>query len=88
MQSRFLGWLRAGSRSPARTIASEAVGSGHLVNSLVHGLDDSGTKGLSDIAYSEADDIGLGMHHTKGIHLLGDVGEQVVVLEVQEMDIY
>ena len=69
-------------------VASEAVGGGHLVDGLVHGLDDGGAERLGDVADTERDDVGLGVHHLEGVDLLGDVGEQVVLLEVQEVDVY
>ena len=70
------------------TVATEALGCGHLIDSFVHGLGDCGTQGLGDIADAEADDIGTRVHHLEGIDLLGNVGEQVVLLQVQEVDIY
>ena len=71
-----------------RAVAMKSAGSGHLVDGLVHGLSDSRAQGLGDVANAERDDIRLGVHHLKGIHLLGDVGEQIVRLEVQEVDVY
>ena len=70
------------------SVATEAVGGGHLVNGTVHGLDDGGAERLGDVADAERDDVGLGVHHTEGVDLLGDVGEEVVLLEVQEVDVY
>ena len=54
----------------------------------MHSLDDSGSKGLGDIADPKADDVGLGMGDLKGIDLLGNICEQVVVLQVEEMNVY
>ena len=70
------------------TVASEAVGCGHLVDRLVHSLYDGRAERLGDIAYTERDDIGLGVHHLEDIDLLGDVGKEVVVLQVEEVDVY
>ena len=69
-------------------VAAEALGGGHLVDGAVHGLGDGGTEGLGDVADAEADDVGAGVHDLEGIDLLGNVGEQVVLLQVQEVDIY
>ena len=60
----------------------EPFGCSHLVRSLVHGLDDCRTKGLGHVADAEGDDVSLGMHHLEGIHFLGDVSEQIVVLKI------
>ena len=70
------------------TVAAETLGGGHLVDSPVHRLDDGRTEWLCDIANTKRYDIDLGMHHLEGIDLLGDVGEKVVVLEVQEVNVY
>ena len=71
-----------------RTIPMETFCCRHLVSRLVHRLNDGRTKGLSDVTNAEGDDIRLRVHHLEGIHLLGDVGEQVVVLKIQEMYVY
>jgi len=71
-----------------RTVAAEALGGGHLVNSLVHGFDDGGTERLGDVADAEGDDVSLGVHHLEGVDLLGDVGKQIIVLEVQKVNVY
>ena len=63
-----------------RTVATESLGGGHLVDSLVHGLDDGRTQRLCHIADAQGNDISLGMHHLEGIHLLSNVGKQIVVL--------
>ena len=63
-----------------RTVAVEPFGSSHLGRCLMHGLDDSRTKRLGHVADAEGDDVCLGMHHLEGIHLFGDVSEQIVVL--------
>ena len=70
------------------TIASETLGGAHLVGSLMHSLDDSWCERACDITYTEADDIGLGVHYLEGVHLLCDISEQVVLLKVQEVDVY
>ena len=62
------------------TIAVEPFACSHLVGGSVHCLDDSRCQRLCDVADAEGDDICLGVHHLESIHLLGDVGEQVVVL--------
>ena len=71
-----------------RTIAAKTLDGAHLVGGLVHGLDHSGCQGLRDVADTQGDDVGLGVHHLEGIDLLSNVGEQVVVLQVQEMNVY
>ncbi len=71
-----------------RAIATETGCSSHLVGSSVHRLDNGRTERLGDIANTQRDDISLRMHHFEGIHLLGDISEQIVVLEVEEMYVY
>ena len=66
----------------------EPLGSSHLLGSLMHRLDDGRAEWLGDISDTEGDDVSLGMHYLKSIHLLGDVSEQVVVLEIEEMGVY
>ena len=69
-------------------VAAETLLVGHLVGGLVHGLDDGGAEGLGDVADAQRDDVGFGMDGLEGIHLLGDVGEQVVVRQFQEVFVY
>ena len=71
-----------------RTVAAEPFDATHLVGRLMHCLDNGRCQRLRHVAYAEGYHVGLGMHHLKGVHLLGNVGEQVVVLEVQEMNVY
>ena len=71
-----------------RTIAAKALDGAHLVGSLVHGLDDGWCQGLGDVTDTQGDHIGLGVHHLEGIDLFGNVGEQVVVLQVQKVNVY
>ena len=63
-----------------RPIAVESLGSSHLIHGAVHGLNDSRTERLRDVADTKRDDVGFGVHHLEGVDLLGNVGEQVVVL--------
>ena len=70
------------------SITSESVSCCHLVDGLMHRLDDGRTERLCDITDTERDDVGLGVHHLEGIDLLGNVSEQVVVLQVQKMYVY
>ena len=71
-----------------RTVATESLCGGHLIDSLVHGLCNGRAQWLCDVADAEADDISTRVHHLESVDLLGDVSKQVVVLEVQEMDVY
>ena len=71
-----------------RAVAPETVGGGHLVDGLVHGLDHGRAERLCDVANAERDDVGLRVHHLEDIDLLGNVSEQVVVLQIQEVDVY
>ena len=71
-----------------RTISAEPLDGTHLMGGLVHRLDDSRSQRLRHVANAERDDVGLGVHDLEGVHLLGDVGEQVVLLQVQEMNVY
>lgn len=58
---------------------------GHIVDGLVHSFDDGGAEGLRDVADAEADDVGLGVHGLVGVDLLGNVGEEVVLLQFKEV---
>ena len=67
------------------TIAVEGLLMGHIVDGLVHSVDDGGAEGLRDVADAEADDVGLGVHGLVGVDLLGNVGEEVVLLQFKEV---
>jgi hypothetical protein len=54
----------------------------------MHSLDNGRTEWLGDITDAQGNHISLGVHHLEGIDFLGNVGEQVVVLQVQEMNVY
>ena len=69
------------------SIAMNPLCSRHFVGGLVHRLDDGRCQRLRHIANTQGDDVSLGVHHSEGIDLLGDVGEQIVVLQVQEVNI-
>ena len=60
-------------------VATKGCLGGHLVNGLVHGLDDSGTQRLRNVANAQTDDAHLGVRHFKGVYLFGNVGKQIVV---------
>ena len=68
-----------------RTVAVECFLMSHVVDSLVHSLDDCRTKRLGHIADAETDDISLRMCCLEGIHLLCYVGEEVVLLQLEEV---
>ena len=51
----------------------------------MHSVDDGGAEGLRDVADAEADDVGLGVHGLVGVDLLGNVGEEVVLLQFKEV---
>ncbi len=65
-----------------RTVATKSLGRSHLVDSLMHGLRHGRTQRLGDVANAKTDDVGTWVHHLESVDLLGDIGEQVVVLEV------
>ena len=69
-------------------IPMKAVGRRQLIYGLVHRLHDSRAEGLADVADAEGDDVALGVGHLEGVHLLCNVGKQVVVLEVKKMYVY
>ena len=71
-----------------RAVPTKPLGGGHLIDSLVHGLGDGGTQRLGDIANAETDDVGTWVHHLESVDLLGDVGKQIVLLQVQEVNVY
>ncbi len=66
-------------------IAVEGLLLSHVVDSLVHGLDDGRAERLRHVADAEADDLGLRMGGLEGIHFLGYVSEEIVLLQLQEM---
>ena len=65
-----------------RTIAVEGRCIGHLRHSLLHCRYHSRAKRLCHIADAQGNDISLGMHHLEGIHLLRNVGKQIVILQI------
>ena len=69
-------------------IAVEPALGAHLVGSLVYGLDHRRAQRPRDVAYAQADDACRGGLHLEGVHLLGNVGEQVVVRQLEEMFVY
>ena len=71
-----------------RTVSAEALLGTHFMGSLVHRLYNSGCQGLCHITNTQRYHVGLGMHHLESVHLLGNISEQVVLLQVQEMYIY
>ena len=75
-----------------RTIAAKALTGSllgcHLVCSLMDGFNNSGSQGLCHIAYTQRYDVTLRMRSLKGIDLFGDISEQVVVRQLQEMIVY
>ena len=70
------------------TVSAEALQGAHLMGSLVHSLYNGGCQGLCHITNAQRYHIGLGVHHLESVYLLGDVSEQIVLLQVQEMYIY
>ena len=68
-----------------RTIASERSLLSHLVYSLVHRLDDGRAERLGYVTDAQTDYTLLWMCNLVGVHLLCDVGKQVVVGQLQEM---
>ena len=68
-----------------RTVASEGSLHSHLVYSLVHCLDDGRAERLGYVTDAQTDYTLLWMCNLVGVHLLCDVGKQVVVGQLQEM---
>lgn len=62
-----------------RTIAVKAFLGSHLVNGLVHGLDDGRTQRTGYVAYAEANHVCFLMRHLEGIYLLCDVCKQIIL---------
>ena len=58
-------------------VATEGLGSAHLVNGLVHGLDDGGGQGAGDVADAQLDELGVRMCGRVGGHTAGNLGEEV-----------
>ena len=70
------------------SVAPESLTSGHLVGSLMDGLDNSRCQWLRNIAYTQRNNIHFGMHRLKGVYLFCNVGEQIVVRQFQEVVVY
>ena len=60
----------------------------HLVGSLMDGFNNGGSQGLCHIANAQRDDVNFGMHGLKGVNFFGDISEQVVVRQLQEVIVY
>lgn len=71
-----------------RTVASERRLDGHLVDGLVHGLDDGRTERARHVANAETDDARLRMQCLVCVYPLGYVDEQVASGQFQIMLIY
>ena len=62
-----------------RTVAAESLAGSHLVGSLMDGFNDGGCQRLGYITDAQTDHINLRVGGLEGIHLLGNISEQVVV---------
>ena len=62
------------------TIAMKCILVRHVVDSLMHRLNDGGAKRLRNITNAQADNIGLRVGSLESIHLLGYVGKEIVLL--------
>ena len=62
-----------------RTVAAESLTGGHLVGSLMNGFNHGGCQRLGNITDAKTDYINLRVGGLEGIHLLGNISEQVVV---------
>ena len=71
-----------------RPITSKCIGGSQVIGCAVHSLYYGRSQRLRHIAYSERYDLSFGVCHFESIYLLGDVGKQVVVLQVEEMYVY
>ena len=68
-----------------RTVASERSLLSHLVYCLVHRLDDGRAERLGYVTDAQTDYTLLWMCNLVGVHLLCDVGKQVIASQLQEM---
>ena len=68
-----------------RTIATEGSLYCHLIHCLVHRLDDGRAERLGYVADAQTDYSLLRVGNLVGLHLLCDVGKQVIVGQLQEM---
>ncbi len=68
-----------------RTVATECGLHCHLIHCLVHCLDDGRAERLGNVADTQADNSLLRVGNLVGVHLLCDVGKQVIVSQLQEM---
>ena len=64
-----------------RTVASEGSLNCHLIHCLVHRLDDGRTERLGYVADAQTDYSLLRVGNLVGLHLLCDVGKQIVVCQ-------
>ena len=71
-----------------RAIATKTIGRSHFIGSLMHSLNNGRTERLRHITNAKRNNIGLGMHHLESVHLFGDIGKKVIVLQVQKVYIY
>ena len=71
-----------------RTVASEGGLHCHLFHRFVHGLDNGRTERLGHVANAQTDDSLLGVRYLVGVHLLGDVGKEIIAGKLQEMFVY
>ena len=71
-----------------RTVASEGSLHCHLFHCFVHGLDNGRTERLGHVANAQTDDSLLGVRYLVGVHLLGDVGKEIIAGKLQEMFVY
>ena len=71
-----------------RSVSAEGPCVGHVVDGPVHGFDAGRRQWLCDVADAQGDDLLPRVGHLEGIHPLGDVGEQVVPREFQEVFVY
>ncbi len=68
-----------------RTVATEGLAAGHLIDRLVQSLDDGWTQWLCDVADAETDDVGLWMCGLECCYLLRDGGEEVAGRKFEEV---
>ena len=66
-----------------RAVALEGLAAGHLVGGLVHGADDGGRQRLGHVADAEVDQADVGMGVGERLRPAPDLGEQIVLVEVQ-----
>ena len=70
------------------SVSTETLSGSHLVGGLVDSLDNGRCQWLRYIAYAQRNNIYFWVHGLKGVYLFCNVGEQIIVRQLQEVVVY